>query len=170
MTWEEINAIKAKTKEERTPQENKIANLIPIQEQIKGKTREELLEAKRRGGRASGEKKHKKKMLKDITNELLNSDFSAMAENDEKLSEMLRLLGNEKPTGGDLMMLSALLKGIKGDTEAMRFVRDTSGQKPTEIASLAISRADLDGVDLRTVSTEELLQIASDSENDVTST
>lgn len=170
MTWEEINAIKAKTKEERTPQENKIANLIPIQEQIKGKTREELLEAKRKGGRVSGAKKHKKKLLKDVTNELLNADFSAMAENDERLSEMLKLLGNDKPTGGDLMMLSALIKGIKGDTDAMRFVRDTSGQKPTEISALSISRADIDGVDLRTVSTEELMQIASESEEDVTTT
>ena len=170
MTWEEINAIKAKTKEERTPYENRIANLNPIQDYAKTVSKEQRIANSRKGGVNSGKTRQKKKMLKDITNELLNADFSAMAENDEKLSQMLVLLGNEKPTGGDLMMLSALIKGIKGDTDAMRFVRDTSGQKPTEIASLAISRADIEGVDLRTVSTEELLQIASESEDNVTTT
>ena len=164
MTWEEIERIKAKPREERTPKENKLANLVPIEKQLESKTREEILEAKRKGAQASGAKARKKKMLKDITNELLNSDFSAVAENDDRLAAVLNLLGNDKPTGGDLLMLSALIKGIKGDTEAMRFVRDTSGQKPSEVSSITVSRGDLDGVDLRTVSTDELLKIASESE------
>lgn len=165
MTWEDIERIKAKPREERTPQENKLANLQHLNETFAKKTSEEILADKRKAGQISGEKKHKKKMLKDITNELLNSDFSAVAENDERLAAVLNLLGNDKPTGGDLLMLSALIKGIKGDTDAMRFVRDTSGQKPSEVSSITVSRGDLDGVDLRTVSTDELLKIASESED-----
>ena len=170
MTWEEIERIKAKPREERTPQENRLANLKHLNEIYAEKTSEEILADKRKAGQISGAKKHKKKMLKDITNELLNSDFSAVAENDEKLSQMLERLGNKNPTGGDLMMLSALIKGIKGDTEAMRFVRDTSGQRPADVQAVSISRAELDGVDLRTVSTEDLLQLASESESNVTTT
>lgn len=165
MTWEDIERIKAKPREERTPQENKLANLQHLNETFAKKTSEEILADKRKAGQISGEKKHKKKMLKDITNELLNSDFSAVAENDERLAAVLNLLGNDKPTGGDLLMLSALIKGIKGDTDAMRFVRDTSGQKPSEVSSITVSRGNLDGVDLRTVSTDELLKIASESED-----
>jgi len=164
MTWEEIERIKAKPREERTPQENRLANLKHLNEINASKTSEEILADKRKAGQISGAKKHKRKMLKDITNELLNSDFSAVAENDERLAAVLNLLGNDKPTGGDLLMLSALIKGIKGDTEAMRFVRDTSGQKPSEVSSITVSRGDLDGVDLRTISTDELLKIASESE------
>lgn len=170
MTWEEINAIKAKAKEERTPYENRIANLVPIEKQIEGKTREEKTEFSRKGGQISGKRKHEKKLLRDIANELMNSDFSAIAGNDEKLSQMLVLLGNKTPSGGDLMMLAAMLKGIRGDVEALKFVRDTSGQRPADIQAVSISRGDLDGVDLRTVSTEDLLQIAAGSEDDVTTT
>lgn len=174
MTWEEINAIKAKAKEERTPYENKIANLVPITDQLVNKTREEYIEDKRRAGRISGQKKREKKLLRDIANDLMSADFSALAENDEKLSQMLQLLGNKQPTGGDLMMLSAMIKGIRGDVDALKFVRDTSGQRPADVSAVTVSRGDLEGVDLRTVSTEELLQIASSEpapeDDDVTGT
>ena len=99
-------------------------------------------------------------LLRDIANDLMNADFSAVADNDEKLKQMLNLLGNTTPTGGDLMILSAMIKGIRGDVEALRFIRDTSGQRPADVSSVTVSRGDLAGVDLRSVSTEELLQIA----------
>lgn len=173
MTWEEINAIKAKAKEARTPEENRLANLVPIADQVVNKTREEKIEIARRAGRISGQKKREKKLLRDIANDLMSADFSALAENDEKLSQMLQLLGNKQPTGGDLMMLSAMIKGIRGDVDALKFVRDTSGQRPADVSAVTVSRGDLAGVDLRTVSTEELLQIASsdpEEPNDVTQT
>ena len=170
MTWEEINAIKAKAKEDRTPEENRLANLVPIADQVVNKTREEKIEIARKAGRISGQKKHEKKLLRDIANDLMSADFSAVAENDEKLSQMLQLLGNKAPTGGDLMMLSAMIKGIRGDVDALKFVRDTSGQRPADVQAVTVSRGDLDGVDLRTVSTEELLQIASAEGDDVTAT
>ena len=170
MTWEEINAIKAKAKEDRTPYENRIANLVPIEKQIEGKTREEKIEFSRKGGTISGKKKHERKLLREIASDLMSADFTAVAENDEKLSQMLQLLGNKAPTGGDLMMLSAMIKGIRGDVEALKFVRDTSGQRPADIQAVTVSRGDLDGVDLRTVSTEELMQIAAESDDDVTTT
>jgi hypothetical protein len=170
MTWEEINAIKAKAREDRTPEENRLANLVPIADQVVNKTREEKIEIARKAGRISGQKKHEKKLLRDIANDLMSADFSAVAENDEKLSQMLQLLGNKAPTGGDLMMLSAMIKGIRGDVDALKFVRDTSGQRPADVQAVTVSRGDLDGVDLRTVSTEELLQIASAEADDVTTT
>ena len=169
MTWEEIEKLKEKNKEDLTVQEKRLLNLQPVQF-TRQLTPEEKTESARRAGLASGKKKREKKLLRDIANDLMSADFSALAENDEKLSQMLQLLGNKAPTGGDLMMLSAMIKGIRGDVDALKFVRDTSGQRPADVQAVTVSRGDLDGVDLRTVSTEELLQIASAEADDVTST
>lgn len=169
MTWEEIEKLKEKNKEDLTVQEKRLLNLQPVQF-TRQLTPEEKSESARRAGLASGKKKREKKLLRDIANDLMSADFSALAENDEKLSQMLQLLGNKAPTGGDLMMLSAMIKGIRGDVDALKFVRDTSGQRPADVQAVTVSRGDLDGVDLRTVSTEELLQIASAEGDDVTTT
>lgn len=169
MTWEEIEKLKEKNKEDLTVQEKRLLNLQPVQF-TRQLTPEEKSESARRAGLASGKKKREKKLLRDIANDLMQADFSALAENDEKLSQMLQLLGNKAPTGGDLMMLSAMIKGIRGDVDALKFVRDTSGQRPADVQAVTVSRGDLDGVDLRTVSTEELLQIASAEADDVTTT
>lgn len=169
MTWEEIEKLKEKNKEDLTVQEKRLLNLQPVQF-TRQLTPEEKSESARRAGLASGKKKREKKLLRDIANDLMQADFSAVAENDEKLSQMLQLLGNKAPTGGDLMMLSAMIKGIRGDVDALKFVRDTSGQRPADVQAVTVSRGDLDGVDLRTVSTEELMQIASESGDDVTTT
>lgn len=169
MTWEEIEKLKEKNKEDLTVQEKRLLNLQPVQF-TRQLTPEEKSESARRAGLASGKKKREKKLLRDIANDLMSADFSAVAENDEKLSQMLQLLGNKAPTGGDLMMLSAMIKGIRGDVDALKFVRDTSGQRPADVQAVTVSRGDLDGVDLRTVSTEELLQIASAEADDVTTT
>ena len=169
MTWEEIEKLKEKNKEDLTVQEKRLLNLQPVQF-TRQLTPEEKTESARRAGLASGKKKREKKLLRDIANDLMSADFSAVAENDEKLSQMLQLLGNKAPTGGDLMMLSAMIKGIRGDVDALKFVRDTSGQRPADVQAVTVSRGDLDGVDLRTVSTEELLQIASAEPDDVTTT
>jgi hypothetical protein len=169
MTWEEIEKLKEKNREDLTVQEKRLLNLQPVQF-TRQLTPEEKSESARRAGLASGKKKREKKLLRDIANDLMQADFSAVAENDEKLSQMLQLLGNKAPTGGDLMMLSAMIKGIRGDVDALKFVRDTSGQRPADVQAVTVSRGDLDGVDLRTVSTEELMQIASESADDVTTT
>ena len=173
MTWEEIEKLKTKNSGELTARERSLANLHPVQ--FTGTlTPEARIENARKAGKASGQKRHERKLLRDIANELMSADFSAIADNDEKLSQMLSLLGNKNPTGGDLMILSAMIKGIRGDVEALRFVRDTSGQRPADVSAVTVSRGDLDGVDLRTVSTEELLQIASSDpapeNDDVTTT
>lgn len=159
MTWEEIEKLKDKTRDELTPREKSLSNLRPVQF-TKELTPEERKQNARKAGTASGKKRHERKLLRDIANDLMNADFSAVADNDEKLKQMLNLLGNTTPTGGDLMILSAMIKGIRGDVEALRFIRDTSGQRPADVSSVTVSRGDLAGVDLRSVSTEELLQIA----------
>lgn len=170
MTWEEIEKLKEKSREELTPKERRLVNLQTVKPYNLTETDEQISENRRKAGKISGQKKHERKLLRDIANDLMNADFSAVAENDEKLSQMLQLLGNKQPTGGDLMMLSAMIKGIRGDVDALKFVRDTSGQRPADVQAVTVSRGDLDGVDLRTVSTEELLQIASAEPDDVTST
>ena len=169
MTWEEIEKLKTKNASEMTPRERSLVNLHPVQ--FTGTlTPETKIENARKAGKASGKKRHERKLLREIASDLMSADFTAVAENDEKLSQMLQLLGNKAPTGGDLMMLSAMIKGIRGDVEALKFVRDTSGQRPADIQAVTVSRGDLDGVDLRTVSTEELMQIAAESDDDVTTT
>ena len=174
MTWEEIEKLKEKNRDELTPRERGLINLQTVKPYNLTETDEQISENRRKAGIASGKVRREKKLLRDIANELMSADFSAVAENDEKLSQMLQLLGNKQPTGGDLMMLSAMIKGIRGDVDALKFVRDTSGQRPADVQAVTVSRGDLAGVDLRTVSTEELLQIASSDpapeDDDVTQT
>ena len=169
MTWEEIEKLKDKTRDELTPREKSLSNLRPVQF-TKDLTPEERTQNARKAGTASGKKRHERKLLRDIASDLMAADFSAVADSDEKLKQMLNLLGNTSPTGGDLMILSAMIKGIRGDVEALRFIRDTSGQRPADVSAVTVSRGDLDGVDLRTVSTEDLLQIAAGEPDDVTTT
>ena len=173
MTWEEIEKLKTKNRDELTAKEKSLVNL-KFAQYMDDVTPEQRKANARKAGRVSGQKRHERKLLRDIANDLMSADFSAIADNDEKLSQMLTLLGNKNPTGGDLMILSAMIKGIRGDVEALRFVRDTSGQRPADVSAVTVSRGDLEGVDLRTVSTEELLQIASSDpapeDDDVTTT
>ena len=64
-------------------------------------------------------------------------------------------------TNADALIIAAMIKAMKGDVEAMRFVRDTGGEAPKNQVELT---GDPDRpvatMDLRAMSEEELLRLA----------
>lgn len=87
-----------------------------------GRTEEERRLIRQKGGRASGEAKRRKKMLKECFEVLLEIEMV-----DEEDAEKPK-----KRTGAEMMALKAFRAALEGDWNAWKLVRDTSGQKPSE--------------------------------------
>ena len=58
------------------------------------------------------------------------------------------------------MTLAALNRAAHGDVEALRFVRDTLGEKPTENYNLSMEAKPVKSMDLSGYTDEELERIA----------
>jgi hypothetical protein len=106
------------------------------------------------GGRASGETKRRKKNLREVTRALLEA--SALPDTDPELLAALEAAGLDKDNQG-VMMLAAMRKSQAGDIEASRFVRDTSGQAPSQQVELGgIDGKPIEVMDLSNLTTEQL--------------
>lgn len=79
---------------------------------------EEAVANGRRGGKASGEARRKKKLLRECLEELLEKDITDKS-------------GNTM-TGAEAMAVSVFKQALKGDLKAFEIVRDTAGQKPVD--------------------------------------
>ena len=102
-------------------------NLIPNS----ARSPEELRENGRKGGVASGKARQKKKLMKDLVIEMLNSKIWS----DELKAKILNVfpeMEDEKMQVQTAMIASQIQKAMKGDTKAFEVMRDTAGQKPVE--------------------------------------
>ena len=87
------------------------------------KAGEKQVKIAQKGGKASGEAKKKKKLLKECFDELLEREW----ENRK----------GEKNSGSEALTLTVFRKALAGDLKAFEIVRDTAGQKPIEKVMLA---------------------------------
>lgn len=103
---------------------------------IRDMTKEELSEAGRKGGIASGESKRRKKAMKETLEVLLSMPMhkGKMADVDQ-IRSFAELKGKNISVE-TAMMVTLLQKALKGDVTAAQFIRDTSGQKPTDDVNL----------------------------------
>jgi len=146
-------------KKKRNMSPAQLANLKPFK---KGpddpRTPEQKREWANKGNLASQEARRKKKRLSDATRWLLAAKSIA---SDEEVVEKLRELGIEDATNAEALIVVAMKKAMRGDVEAMRFVRDTGGEAPSNRVELS---GDIDRpvatLDLRNMSEEELLRMA----------
>ena len=102
-------------------------NLIPNS----ARSPEELRENGRKGGVASGKARQKKRLMKDLVIEMLNSKIWS----DELKAKILNVfpeMEDEKMQVQTAMIASQIQKAMKGDTKAFEVMRDTAGQKPVE--------------------------------------
>ena len=106
------------------------------------KTGEEQVEIARKGGKASGEAKRKKKLLKDCFDALLEQEFKSK--------------DGKTATGSETLALTVFQKAQRGDLKAFELVRDTSGQKPVEKVMLA-------EVDQKTIDEVEAMVLGEDN-------
>ena len=102
-------------------------NLIPCNLRSK----EEASELGRKGGIESGKTRRKKRLMKDLVVEMLNSKIWS----DELKAKILNVfpeMEDEKMQVQTAMIASQIQKAMKGDTKAFEVMRDTAGQKPVE--------------------------------------
>ena len=94
--------------------------------QFNGQTPQEARENGKKGGLASGVSRQRKKLLRELFNELLPLEVT-----EPELRELLESAGLE-PTHEAAVCLAAVKRAEKGDIEAARFIRDTRGEKPVD--------------------------------------
>ena len=119
---------------------------------------ETLQEWRAKGGRASGDSKRKHKQLG-----LLLRDALALDCDDARAVEELQKLGLD-PSFANAATLAVLRKATHGDVEALRYVRDTIGEKPTEALQVGLNRGPVRSMDLTQLTDAELEALADETD------
>lgn len=93
------------------------------------RTKEEQRKIATMGGKASGEARRKKALMKDQISTLLSLPLK-----NQKLKDGLKKLGLKADKIDNQMALVFALyqKALKGDTKAFELIRDTIGEKPAD--------------------------------------
>lgn len=79
---------------------------------------------------------------------------------DDNTRAILAALGIDVPTNADGLVLVATLKAGAGDIEAMRFVRDTGGELPTNKVEIGgIEDKPIEVIDLSALSDTQLQEL-----------
>ena len=89
-------------------------NLRPFSE----RTESEKREITRKGGKASGEARRRKRDIRLAMEALLEKEYKGK--------------GGEVLSGAEAIAIKQMEKALKGDTKAFEVVRDSAGQKPVE--------------------------------------
>ena len=122
----------ARKKVDRTPEEiadaraRSKANLLTAEEVNSRLTPEEMHEKMSMMGKASAEKKKKNRMMMDLARKMLEMPVSNSYTANK---EIMRRFGiqEEEMTYAVAMLASMAVKGMSGDVNAAKFVRDTAG-------------------------------------------
>lgn len=127
-------------------------NLIPMSE----RTPEEVKNMARKGGIASGEARRRKRNMRELARLMLDTDLL----DSDGIKQRLIERGFD-PTGAGAILFAQLAKAGKGDTEAARFLRDTSGQKPVDGLEIGnLEDKPFETLDLSQLTDEQLKQLA----------
>lgn len=120
---------------------------------------EERHEACVRGGKKSQENFRRRRYMREMAQEILQMKLQKA----DEVKEVLRAGGftEEDCNYAAGIIMTQTLKAMSGDTKAAEFVRDTSGQKPTD--SLVVGNLDdqpFELIDLGALSDAELKELA----------
>lgn len=128
--------------------------------------REYAAECGRKGGTKSGVTKRKRKLLREAAQQILSADVSKLP-----LPEMtdlrlaLQALGVEDITGADALLLAQFIRAARGDTEAFRAIRDTSGEKPSVDLSVTAIDKPIDSDTVSDMTDADLAALVEESED-----
>ena len=92
-------------------------------------TPEQRAEYGRQGGIKSGETKRRKKAMKETLDILLGMKLKPGKEADVEAIKDFASIKGKNITVQQAMLVAQIQKALKGDTTALTFLRDTSGQK-----------------------------------------
>lgn len=103
-------------------------NLIPFSERSESEARE----CGKKGGKASGEARRRKKAMRQAASMLLGMEVPGSGSLSDTLKNRLAAFGysGEDTTFQDVLLASVLLEALKGDVRAAEFMRDTAGESP----------------------------------------
>lgn len=90
------------------------------------------------GGRKSAEARRRKKELREVFQTLLSMPYDKGVLADIDKAENFKALGKKNLTVGERIAVTQVVKALKGDQQAVMFIRDTSGQKPTERQEIGV--------------------------------
>ena len=127
-------------------------NLIPFNEL----TEEEQRKIASEGGIASGEARRKKKLIKDQLELLLSLPLK-----DENAKRKLEQIGIDADNLDNqmAMVISIWNKALKGDIQAFNSIRDTVGEKPSDVVE-NINYTKEEAEKYKKLSIEELKKLA----------
>lgn len=91
---------------------------------------DEVRELNRKGGIKSGEVRRRKSAMKDIAQMVLGLKPNITQGAKLQLKQMG--IDERDLTTQTVALVKILEKAMKGDVQAMQFIRDTAGQKPTD--------------------------------------
>lgn len=94
-------------------------------------TPEQRRENARKAGKASAEAKKRRKAMRESLEVLLNLGMSEGEITDPETVKCWNELQGKNITVQDAVLVKQIMKAVKGDTKAAEFVRDTSGNRPT---------------------------------------
>lgn len=95
-------------------------------------TSEEARERGRKGGKASGEARRRKKLFKETFEILLEMPLKGGKSTDVESIKNFASMKGKNISVQDAVIISILQKAMKGDIRAAEYIRDTIGQKPTD--------------------------------------
>ena len=120
---------------------------------LEKKSPEEIYEINASGGRAAAEARRRRRAMREVARTMLETELRA----NDKLKEELMDRGFQDYTEAAAVLLAQLNRARAGDTEAAKFLRDTSGQRPAD--QLAIGNLEdrpFETLDLSTLSDADL--------------
>lgn len=119
----------------------------------------------RKGGLKSGQTKRKRKLMRESAQAILSADMSKLPLPEmEDLRAAFQALGVNEITGADAIMLAQYIKASRGDTDAARFVRDTSGEKPSVDLSVTAMDRPIDSDTVSDMSDADLAALVEGAE------
>ena len=105
---------------------------VPTGKQFFNMTKEELSACGKVGGVKSGETRRRKRAMKDSLDILLGMPLKSGKQCDVESVKNFAALKGKNITVEQAMLITQIQKALKGDTQAITFLRDTSGQKPDD--------------------------------------
>ena len=117
------------------------------------KTKEEQVAQSVKGGKACGEARRRRIAMREVARTMLDTELRA----NDLLRQELEDRGFKDYTEASAVLLAQLNRARAGDTEAAKFLRDTSGQRPAD--QVAIGNLDdkpFETLDLTSLSDSDL--------------
>lgn len=135
-----------------------VKNLLKPDDLTPGQRRENA----RKAGKASAEAKKRRKAMRESLEVLLNLGMSEGEITDPETVKCWNELQGKNITVQDVVLVKQIMKAIKGDTKAAEFVRDTSGNRPTNEQRMDVA-VDNGFIEALNAAVEEVEQCSSGS-------